>query len=118
MHAILNRASRVLHIAAAMFPLVAFASAARVSTPILDHSKVGFILTNGDPTGASQNSVIGGDFQFRDPTLIPDKEFGADAFFQHSFSNTVGGDNAFGFGLNFPNEPWYGNFKFKKGASK
>jgi hypothetical protein len=90
-----------------------FLSAARVSTPILDHSKVGFILTNGDPTGASQNSVLGGDFQFRDPTLIPDKEFGADAFFQHSFSSSVGGDNAFGFGLNFPNEPWYGNFKFK-----
>ena len=63
--------------------------------------------------GASQNSVAGGDFQFRDPTLIPGKEIEGDAFFQHSFSSTVGDDNAYGLALNFPNEPWYGNFRFK-----
>lgn len=89
-----------------------FLSAARISVPI-DHSKVGFIFTNGDPTGASQNSVFGTDFQFRDPTLVPGKEFEADAYFQRSFSSTVGDDDAFGLEVNFPNEPWSGNFKFK-----
>ena len=90
-----------------------FLSAARVSMPILDHSKLGLIFTNGDPTGASQNSLVGTDFQFRDPTLFPGKEFQGDAFFEHSFSSTVGGDNSFGFDLNFPNEPWSAVFKFK-----
>ena len=88
-------------------------SVARASMPIFSNSKIGFIVTNGDPTGATQNSVIGTDFQFRDPTLIPGKEVQGDAYFQHSFSSSTGNDNAFGFELNFPNEPWNGNFKFK-----
>jgi len=88
-------------------------SVARASMPIFSNSKIGFIVTNGDPTGATQNSVIGTDFQFRDPTLIPGKEVQGDAYFQHSFSSGTGNDNAFGFELNFPNEPWNGNFKFK-----
>ena len=90
-----------------------FLSVARASMPIFSNSKIGFIVTNGDPTGAKQNSVIGTDFQFRDPTLIPGKEVQGDAYFQHSFSSSTGNDNAFGFELNFPNEPWNGNFKFK-----
>ena len=90
-----------------------FLSVARVSMPIFDSSKIGVIFTNGDPTGATQNSVVGTDFQFRDPTLIPGKEVQGDAYYQHSFSSADGNDNAFGFELNFPNEPWNGNFKFK-----
>jgi hypothetical protein len=90
-----------------------FLSVARVSTPVLGTSKIGFIVSNGDPTGATRNSVAGADFQFRDPTLIPGKEVEADAYFQRSFSSKVGDDNAFGFDLNFPNEPWGGVFKFK-----
>jgi hypothetical protein len=90
-----------------------FLSVARASMPIFNSSKIGLIFTNGDPTGVTQNSVVGTDFQFRDPTLIPGKEIQGDAYFQHSFSSGVGNDNAFGFELNFPNEPWNGNFKFK-----
>ena len=90
-----------------------FLSVARVSMPLLNSSKIGLIFTNGDPTGTTQNSVVGTDFQFRDPTLIPGKEVQGDAYFQHSFSSGIGNDNAFGFELNFPNEPWNGVFKFK-----
>lgn len=88
-------------------------SAARLSMPILDHSKMGLIFTNGDPTGATRNSVAGGDFQFRDPDFLPGKELQADAFYERSFSSAVGDDDSFGLELNFPNEPWYGNFRFK-----
>lgn len=88
-------------------------SAARVSMPILDHSKMGLIFTNGDPTGASRNSVAGADFQFRTTDVFPDKELQADVYYERSFSNVAGDDDSFGFELNFPNEPWYGNFRFK-----
>ena len=88
-------------------------SAARVSMPILDHSKVGFIFTNGDPTGATSNSVAGSDFQFRAPDLIPGKELQADVFYERSFSNLSGDDDSFGFEVNFPNEPWSADFRFK-----
>ncbi len=90
-----------------------YLSVARASVPIFADSKIGLILTNGDPAGISQNSVVGTDIQFRDPTLIPGKEVQGDAYFQHSFSSGAGNDNAFGFELNFPNEPWSGVFKFK-----
>jgi len=90
-----------------------FLSAARISIPVLDHSKLGIILTNGDPAGTSRNSLVGADFQFRDPNLIPGKELLADAFFEHSFSNTVGDDDTFGFDVNFPNEPWSAVLKFR-----
>ncbi len=88
-------------------------SAARVSMPILDHSKLGLIFTNGDPTGASRNSVAGGDFQFRAPDLIPGKEVQADVYYERSMSSLAGDGDSFGFELNFPNEPWYGNLRFK-----
>ena len=88
-------------------------SAARVSMPILDTSKVGFIFTNGNPTGGSQNSVAGADFQFRAPALIPGKEVQADVYYERSFDSVAGDDDSYGFELNFPNEPWYGNFRFK-----
>jgi len=88
-------------------------SVARADMPILDHSKMGIIFTNGDPTGASRNSVAGADFQFRSSDLVPGKEAQADVYYERSFSSAVGDDDSYGFELNFPNEPWYGNFRFK-----
>jgi len=39
--------------------------------------------------------------------------FQADAYYERSFSNKVGQDDSYGVGLNFPNEPWSGEFYFK-----
>ncbi len=89
-------------------------SAARLSMPILDRSKFGLIFTNGDPTDASRNTVVGGDFQFRAPDLVPGKEVQADLFYERSFSGQAGDDDALGLELNFPNEPWYGNLRIKQ----
>ncbi len=89
-------------------------SAARVSLPILDHSKVGLVFTDGNPTGASQNSLAGGDFQYRSSDLIPGKEVQADAYYERSFDSVAGDDDSFGAELNFPNEPWYGDLRFKQ----
>lgn len=45
-------------------------SAARFAIDVLEESKAGVIVTNGDPTGETKNTVAGADFQYRNSTLI------------------------------------------------
>jgi len=89
-------------------------SVARVTVPILEESNIGFIATNGDPTGMSENTLVGGDFQYRSTNIIPGKLVEADFFYERSFSDAVPDDHAFGGVLNFPNEPWAGELRFKQ----
>ena len=86
----------------------------RLTMPVFSESKLGLIVTNGDPTGASHNTLAGGDFQFHDTTLLPGQSVQGDLFYERSFSSTLGQDDAYGFTLNFPNEPWNGYFRFKQ----
>ncbi len=89
-------------------------SVVRVTRPILnDQSRAGFIFTNGDPTGLSNNTVAGLDFQYRLDTIFGGNTFQADSYFERSFSSTSGDDNSYGLALNYPNEPWNGDFIFK-----
>jgi hypothetical protein len=89
-------------------------SVARVTVPVLEESNIGFIATNGDPTGESENTLVGGDFQYRSNSIIPGKLIEADFFYERSFSDVVPDDHAFGSVLNFPNEPWAGELRFKQ----
>jgi len=89
-------------------------SVARVTRPVFENSKVGFIATNGDPTGDTENIFFGTDFQYRTGTLFGDKTLTADLSFQRSFSDAFGDDNAVALALNFPNEPWGGDFAIKQ----
>jgi len=89
-------------------------SVARISRPVFDESQIGFIVTNGDPTGATTNSVAGIDYQYRNSNLWGGNVFQSDIFYQRSFSDTRGDDDTFGIALNFPNEPWGGDLTFKE----
>jgi len=89
-------------------------SVARVTVPILEESNFGFVATNGDPTGLSENTLVGGDFQYRSSNLIAGKLLEADFFYVRSFSSIDGDDDSFGAVLNFPNEPWGGEIRFKQ----
>jgi hypothetical protein len=89
-------------------------SAARVTAPVLEESRLGFIFTNGDPSGFSRNTVVGGDFQYFNSRLFSGKVLEADLYYQRSFSNTKGDDDAFGSAVYLPNEPWGGDFYFKQ----
>jgi len=89
-------------------------SVARVTHPIFETSKIGMIFTNGDPTGETKNSVLGGDFQYRTGSIFGNKILTADASYQRSFSDSVGDDDSFALALDFPNEPWGGNFGVKQ----
>ena len=88
-------------------------SVARVTHPIFSQSRVGFIFTNGDPTGLTRNSVGGVDFNFRDTEIIPGKTIQADLYYERSFSNIVGDDHSYAAAFNYPNEPWFGEFTYK-----
>jgi hypothetical protein len=88
-------------------------SVARITRPI-GESKVGVIFTNGDPTGRSKNTLWGGDFQFRDSNFRPGKILQSDFFYQRSFSDTKGDDDSFGVAVNYPNEPWGLDARFKQ----
>ena len=93
-------------------------SAFRITRSVFEQSRLGFVFTNGDPTGQSENTVAGADFQYRSSELFGDKTVLADVFYQRSFSNTVGDDDSFGASIAFPNEPWAANLAFKEiGAS-
>jgi hypothetical protein len=89
-------------------------SVARATHPILAESKFGFVFTNGDPTGLIDNTVTGADFQYRNSSVFGDKVVQADALFLKSFSSTAGDDESSALSLNFPNEPWSGDFVFKE----
>jgi len=87
-------------------------SAFRITRPLFEQSRMGFVFTNGDPTGETRNTVAGADFQYRD--TFGEKTVLADVFYQRSFSNVHGDDDSFGAALAFPNEPWAGQFAFKE----
>ena len=89
-------------------------SIARVTHPIFAESKFGFIVTNGDPTGLTQNTVAGVDFQYRNSNFLGDKILQADVYYMKSFSSTAEDDDSAALSLNFPNEPWFGDFLFKQ----
>ena len=89
-------------------------SAARVTVPVLSESKLGLIVTDGNPTGESHNTVSGADFQFHDSSIVPGKIMQGDFYFERSYDTKAGQDNSFGAEFNFPNEPWKGWLRFKQ----
>jgi hypothetical protein len=89
-------------------------SVARVTHPIFAESKFGFVVTNGDPTGLTENTVAGVDFQYRNSNVFGDKVVQADLYYMKSFSSTAGDDESAALALNFPNEPWYGDLLIKQ----
>ena len=89
-------------------------SVARTTHPIFAESKFGFVFTHGDPTGLTHNTLAGADFQYRNSNIFGDKVLQADVYYMKSFSSNAGDDESAAFSLNFPNEPWSGDFLFKQ----
>lgn len=89
-------------------------SAARITQPVFGQSELGIVFTNGDPTGATENTVGGVDFQYRNSTWFGGDTFKADFFYERSFTDAFGDDDAFGTHLSFPNEPFSARFQFKE----
>jgi hypothetical protein len=80
------------------------ATVARVSANVLSESTVGVILTEGNPQGTGENSLIGTDFVYRNTRLPGGRVVEGEAWFQSSDTQGVSGDDhAFGIHLVSPN---------------
>lgn len=89
-------------------------SVARLSMPVLAESKLGAVLTNGDPTGLSKSTVAGADFQFTDKNFAgTHNRVQADGYYLQSLSNVRNDDQEWGMDTTLPNEPFGGEFHFK-----
>lgn len=95
-------------------------SVARVSMNVLDESTLGMIATHGDPATTGDNTLIGGDFNYRTRTFLGDRVLEAHAWVMGSLNRKgprVAGaergsnedDTAIGGRITFPNDDWSGS---------
>ena len=90
-------------------------SVARISMPVFAESQLGLVVTNGDPTGETNNTVLGTDFQYTNSNFAgTDNRLLGSLFYLRSFSDEDGDDHEFGGSLLYPNEPWGGDIHFKQ----
>ena len=79
---------------------------ARLSQQVFEESNVGLILTHGDPRQRTDNTVVGADFNYLNSRLAGNRQLLGHAFILMSDSEAKGGRGlAWGFKLDFPNEP-------------
>jgi len=80
--------------------------AARVTQNIFSQSKVGFILTNGSPTG-KRNTLFGLDFNYSTSKFLSDKNLMLAAWMAYNWNDKEDGRH-YGFGLRgeYPNDLW------------
>jgi hypothetical protein len=80
---------------------------ARVSRNLFQQSWIGGILTHGDPSGADDNTLIGGDARFATSTFRGNKNLSLDLFVLGTYDGATGArDGAGGFRIDYPNDRW------------
>ncbi len=79
--------------------------AARMTQNIFAESKVGWILTNGSPTG-EKNTLAGVDFNYSTSRFMGNKNLMLAAWSAYNWNNEPGRHGAFGFRANYPNDLW------------
>ncbi len=90
-------------------------SVARVARDIRKESRVGAMLTYGNPTDNDDNGVAGIDYRYRDSNLFGSQVFVADAYFMKSFSEGISNnDLAYGLTLDYPNDRWNARVRYQE----
>jgi hypothetical protein len=79
--------------------------AARMTQNIFAESKVGWIFTNGSPTGA-RNSLLGLDFQYSSSKFVKDKNIMLAAWAAYNWNDEPGRHHGFGLRAGYPNDLW------------
>ncbi|MEE3329917.1 MAG: DUF5916 domain-containing protein [Myxococcota bacterium] len=89
---------------------------ARISRNILGESRVGMILTNGDPESETRNTLAGVDYEFRDSNWNgTGKVLSSNIWFQNSFTGGGSGlDGAWGAEVIYPNDALYWRLSYKE----
>lgn len=90
-------------------------SVARVTRDIHDESRIGGIMTWGNPVSGEDNGVAGVDYRYRDSHFLGSEILVADAWFMKSFSEGLHSDDlAYGLTVELPNDRWNSIFRFKE----
>jgi hypothetical protein len=81
---------------------------ARLSRNVGEESTVGGIVTDGDPSGAGSNSVVGVDANFRGSSIFGDGRLNASAWALHSTTSGISSnaESAYGVSVSSPNQLW------------
>ena len=90
-----------------------YLSSARVSIPVLAESKVGLVLTNGDPSGMNKNTVGGADFQYKLSNLFGEGTLFSDVAYVRSFAENGDDDEMFGMETAYRSQSWNATFRFR-----
>lgn len=92
-----------------------FLSVVRASTRLFSESQVGIIATYGDPTGKTENAVLGADVQVLNSAIFNKQRLLLDGFFLTSFSDTSDErGNMFGAELALPNDRIFTYLRFRQ----
>jgi hypothetical protein len=88
--------------------------AARVSRNVFRQSWVGAIITNGNPTGAGGNTLVGADARFATSTFHGDKNLSSSWFLLRTDDQASGTtDYAYGGNIDYPNDLWNTSFGYR-----
>ncbi|MBN2408954.1 MAG: hypothetical protein JXE07_04380 [Candidatus Aminicenantes bacterium] len=80
--------------------------AARMTQDIFAESKIGWIFTNGSPTG-EKNSLAGADFQYSSSKFLGNKNIMLSAWAAYNWNETEEGrHHGFGLRADYPNDLW------------
>jgi hypothetical protein len=79
--------------------------AARMTQDIFSESKVGWIFTNGSPSG-QRNTLAGVDFQYASSKFLKNKNIMLAAWAAYDWNEEEGRHHGFGFRANYPNDLW------------
>ena len=86
----------------------------RVAMNLLGESKLGAIVTNGDPNSNDRNTLVGTDFNYRNSQFLDNRVLEGRLWYQRSISEDVGGkESAYGATLSYPNDRvnWFVNYR-------
>ena len=90
-------------------------SVARLAMDVQEESRVGAMMTYGNPTGSDDNGVAGVDYRYRNSNLFGSQVFVADAYVMKSFSEGIDSDDlSYGLTLEFPNDRWNAIAKYQE----
>ena len=90
-------------------------SVARVAMDVQEESRVGAMMTYGNPTGGDDNGVAGIDYRYRNSSLFGSQVFVADAYVMKSFSEGIdSNDVSYGLTLEFPNDRWNAKVRYQE----
>ncbi len=86
----------------------------RVAVNLFGESKLGAIVTNGDPNSNENNTLVGTDFNYRNSHFLGNRVLEGRLWYQHSFSQGVDDEEmAYGATLSYPNDRvnWFVNYR-------